>query len=211
MKTHDPTTWARRDHYEWYRGLDFPYLGLTANVDVTRLMHLREEQGLSLFAGMLHRLIRAANGVDALRQRIRVIEGREQVVEHELIHPGFTVAGAAGLFSFAAVDFDSDRDRFAAAVEQASQEKRHATSLRPFEGTRDDLIFCSCLPWVDFTHVTHPVPTSRIDSVPRIAWGRFVTEGAHTRCAVNIQVHHALVDGAHVGAFFEHLAAPDDG
>lgn len=33
MKTHDPTQWSRRDHYRWYRGLEFPYLGITAKVD----------------------------------------------------------------------------------------------------------------------------------------------------------------------------------
>jgi chloramphenicol O-acetyltransferase type A len=210
MKTYDPDQWSRRDHYRWYRNLDFPYLGITAPVDVTELLHARKETGEPLFAGMLHRIMGAVNRVGALRQRIRVEDGQDVVVEHELVHPGFTVSGGEGLFNFAMTDFTADRARFCQAVTEASDEKRDATSLTPFEGQRDDLIFCSCLPWVDFTHVTHPVPLQRVDSIPRIAWGRIVRESSgedlRAHCAVNIQAHHAVVDGAHVGAFFEHLA-----
>jgi len=209
MKTYDPEQWVRRDHYRWYRGLGFPYLGITAPVDVTELLRARQETGEPLFAGMLHRIMDAANRVPALRQRIRVEDGRDVVVEHEIVHPGFTVSGSEGLFNFAMTDFTADRPAFCEAVAAASHEKRDATSLTPFEGQRDDLIFCSCLPWVDFTHVTHPVPLQRLDSVPRIAWGRIVRQGSgedtRAHCAVNIQAHHAVVDGAHVGSFFEHL------
>jgi len=207
MKTYDPDRWTRRDHYRWYRSLEFPYLGITANVDVTELVRARKERGESLFAGMLHRIMAAANRVDSLRQRIRVEDGHDVVVEHETVHPGFTVSGAEGLFNFATAEFTADRTRFAEAVGEASRAKRNATTLTPFEGQRDDLIFCSCIPWIDFTHVTHPVPLKRLDSIPRIAWGRIVQDAHGAHCAVNIQAHHALVDGAHVGALFDNLGA----
>jgi chloramphenicol O-acetyltransferase type A len=198
----DLTTWPRREHYRFYRGLELPYLGITAPVDVRALVEARARQGLSLFAGMLHRVVLAANAVPELRQRIRPGPDDDEVVEHALVHPGFTVAGAGGLFTFAAVTFDEDLQRFARAVADASVEKRAASGLEPFEHHRDDLVFCSCVPWVAFTHVTHPVSTSRPDSVPRLAWSR-IEAG---RCSVNLQAHHGLVDGAHVGRFFERLA-----
>ncbi len=207
MKTFDPTEWSRRDHYQWYRGLEFPYLGVTANVDVSDLLRAREERGEPLFAGMLHRIMQAANRVPELRRRIRIEEDRDVVVEHETVHPGFTVEGGEGLFNFAAVELTPDRARFCEAVAEASLAKRDSTTLTPFEHERDDLIFCSCMPWIDFTHVTHPVPLKRLDSIPRIAWGRIVKDTDQARCAVNIQAHHAIIDGAHVGAFFKHLSA----
>jgi chloramphenicol O-acetyltransferase type A len=206
MKTYDPSQWVRADHYRWYRNLEFPYLGITANVDVSDLVQARKDRAVSLFAGMLHRIMEAANRVPELRQRIHVEDGRDVVVEHEIVHPGFTVAGGDGLFNFATTDFIPDRGRFGVAVAAASRAKQDATTLTPFEGQRDDLIFCSCIPWIDFTHVTHPVALKRVDSVPRISWGRIVKQDGAARCSVNIQAHHAVVDGAHVGAFFEHLA-----
>ena len=165
----------------------------------------RQSSSEPLFAGMLHRIMGAANHVPELRQRIRVEDGRDTVVEHERVHPGFTVAGADGLFNFAMVEQHDDRARFCEEVAEAARRKADATTLTPFEGQRDDLLFCSCLPWLDFTHVTHPVPLQRVDTIPRIAWGRVVPDGAGHRCAVNIQAHHALVDGAHVAGFFKQL------
>ena len=197
----DIPSWPRAAHYRFYRGLDFPYLGITAPVDVRALLEARARRGLSLFAGMLHRLMLAANAVPELRQRVRTGPDGDEVVEHDRVHPGFTVAGAGDLFAFAAVDLDADLPRFARAVAEASREKRDAAGLEPFEGRRDDLIFCSCVPWVAFSHVMHPVSTSHPDTVPRLAWGK-IEDG---RCAVNVQAHHALVDGRHVGRFFERL------
>ena len=198
----DVSTWPRQSHYRFYRGLEFPYLGITAPVDVRALVEARAQRGLPLFAGMLHRVMLAANDVPELRQRVRLGGEGEEVVEHDRVHPGFTVAGAGGLFAFAAVDLDADLPRFVQAVAAASEARRLDVGLQPFEGQRDDLIFCSCVPWVAFTHVTHPVSTSRPDTVPRIAWSR-IEAG---RCSVNLQAHHGLVDGAHVGRFFERLA-----
>lgn len=198
----DVASWPRRDHYRFYRGLEFPYLGITAPVDVRALVEARARRGLSLFAGMLHRVVLAANAVPELRQRVRPGPDGDEVMEHALVHPGFTVAGVGDLFTFAAVTFDPDLPRFARAVAEASEAKRAAPGLEPFEGQRDDLVFCSCVPWIAFTHVTHPVSTSRPDTVPRIAWGR-IEDG---RCSVNLQAHHGLVDGIHVGRFFAALA-----
>jgi chloramphenicol O-acetyltransferase type A len=211
MKTYDPNAWPRRDHYRWYRDLEFPYMGVTVSVDVSELVHAHEERGEPLFAGMLHRIMAAANRVPELRQRIRVQDGQDTVVEHATVHPGFTVAGAEGLFNFAMTEYVADRAQFSTAVAAASRAKQGATALTPFEDQRDDLIFCSCLPWLDFTHVTHPVPLQRVDSVPRVAWGRIVHEAHRDRCAVNVQAHHAVVDGAHLGAFFKHLSGESVG
>jgi chloramphenicol O-acetyltransferase type A len=39
--------------------------------------------------------------------------------------------------------------------------------------------------------------------VPRIAWGKFVTEGDRVIMPLNVQVHHGLIDGLHAGRFYE--------
>ena len=40
------------------------------------------------------------------------------------------------------------------------------------------------------------------DCVPRIAWGRYTGQpGGRITIPVSVQVHHALADGEHVGAF----------
>ncbi len=201
----DPEQWARRDHYRWFRSLEYPYVGVTAEVDATDLEADCKEAGFSLFAGFLHRLLAAANAVPELRMRIRVEQGRELVVEHERVDAGITLPVGDGLFTFASVPFTSGVRQF--ATELAARRARLGDNppLEPFEKDRDDLVFCTCLPWIRFTQVTHPMTTARTDSVPRIAWGRIEAQGSRRTCPVNIQAHHALVDGVHIGRFFEEL------
>jgi len=41
--------------------------------------------------------------------------------------------------------------------------------------------------------------------VPRIAFGKFTSENERTRLPISIEVHHALMDGLHVGRFLARL------
>jgi chloramphenicol O-acetyltransferase type A len=54
----------------------------------------------------------------------------------------------------------------------------------------------------------HPV-----DSVPRIAWGKYFAKDNRLEMPLSAQVHHALMDGIHVGRYFalvqEHLDQPE--
>jgi chloramphenicol O-acetyltransferase type A len=49
--------------------------------------------------------------------------------------------------------------------------------------------------------------------VPRFAWGKFFDEGERRKMPLGVQAHHALMDGVHVGRFYEtvqdYLDQPD--
>ncbi len=203
MRIIDLEGWDRRDHYRWYRAHAQPQLALTAELDAGGLAGRCEAEGRSLFAGFLRALSRAANAVPALRQRVRSLGGREVLVEHPVVHPAFTVALDGDRFGFASTPLVDDGAAFEAAVRRVSDEARAHGGLTPFDEERDDLLYLSCLPWVRFTHVSHPVRSPGGDWVPRIAWGRLTPVGGRIVVPVNIQVHHALVDGVHLGRFFE--------
>lgn len=81
---------------------------------------------------------------------------------------------------------------------------KQQTELKDESSTRDDLIFSTCLPWLAFTAVNHPV-AGPDDSFPRVAWGKFVQRGDNWFMPVNVHAHHALVDGLHIGKFFQVL------
>ena len=202
MRRIDPTTWPRATTYALYRAMGAPHLGITADVEVTRLVERCAKENRSLFAATMHILVGAANHIPQLRQRIHTEDGEDVVVEHDTVHPAFTVAVEGGLFNFATVPFTTDPRAFASTVAAASTSQRNNPVLRPFEDIRDDVLYMSCLPWMHFSSMTHPVHTDRPDSVPRIAWGRYTRSGDTVTLPVSIQVHHALVDGSHLGAFF---------
>jgi chloramphenicol O-acetyltransferase type A len=46
-----------------------------------------------------------------------------------------------------------------------------------------------------------------LDSVPRFAWGRFFADGDRVKMPLDVQGHHGLVDGLHVGRLYQGLQA----
>jgi len=73
------------------------------------------------------------------------------------------------------------------------------------EPGQDDLLFMTSLPWVSFTSMQHPIHMHPVDSVPRIAWGKFLQREGRTCMPVAVQVHHALMDGLHVGRYYQRV------
>jgi chloramphenicol O-acetyltransferase type A len=61
------------------------------------------------------------------------------------------------------------------------------------------------LPWVSFTSFSHARNWRQQDSIPRIAFGKFIEENDRILLPISVEVHHALVDGLHVGRFLMRL------
>ena len=196
----DPATWSRREAFDLFRGFGFPYLSVTADVDVSILHRAHHRRGFSFTVGLAHALATAANEVPALRQRLR----GDIAVEHAVVHPSITVLGDGDAFRFATLRYDPAFLRFAADAGERIESARRAQTLWS-EPDRDDLLFMTTLPWISFTAVVHPVPLDPPDSVPRIAWGRFRGVRRRVLLPLNVQAHHALVDGIDLGRFFQRV------
>jgi len=73
------------------------------------------------------------------------------------------------------------------------------------DGERDDYLFLSSIPWIAFTSAVHAMHYTPVDSVPRITWGRFFEEKGEMKMPLSVQAHHALVDGRHMGLYYERI------
>jgi len=69
------------------------------------------------------------------------------------------------------------------------------------------LIHFTTLPWISFTSFSHARNWGRDDSVPKIAFGRFTKMEGSLLLPMSVEVHHALMDGLHVGRFVNHMEA----
>ncbi|MBU1872127.1 chloramphenicol acetyltransferase, partial [bacterium] len=67
---------------------------------------------------------------------------------------------------------------------------------------QDNRVYITCIPWISFTGVMHPINLHPVDSVPRLAWGKYVIEKESVKLPYSLQCHHALADGYHAGLFF---------
>ncbi len=208
MRYIDMQSWPRREHFKLFSAFDHPHAGLCANVDLTTFYPVVKQRGYSITVAIVYALSRAANAIPEFRYRIRA----GKVVEHEIVHPSITILANEDLFSFCALDYVEEFSLFAArAAERMAYAKEHPT-LKDEPG-QDDLLFLSAMPWVSFTSVMHPSHFHPADSVPRLVWGKFFEDGALLKMPLNVQGHHALMDGIHIGRFYaeaqDYLCHPD--
>jgi chloramphenicol O-acetyltransferase type A len=102
------------------------------------------------------------------------------------------------------VPYLSDFREFSDEAEQVIAKAKLEACLTT-EPERDDLVYMTCIPWVSFTAINHPGNFHPADSIPRIAWGKYFREGERLMMPLSVQGHHALLDGFHVGRYFESI------
>ncbi|TAK36460.1 MAG: chloramphenicol acetyltransferase [Saprospiraceae bacterium] len=191
----------RQKHFDFFRSMNHPHFSICANVSVTELYPALKSGGFRFMPAVAWLVSRAANEIPELRQRIR----GEQVVEHEVVHPSFSIATeASDVFSFCEVDYSLLFHDF---MERATAKIARMQTDPTFEDEagRDDYLYLSSLPWIAFTGVQHAMHYHPHDSVPRITWGKVFEENGHLKMPLSIQAHHALVDGRHAGQFYQNV------
>ncbi len=201
----DLETWPRRAAYEFFRGFDDPFFNLCSRVEVGRTRAWCRERGASFFLASLHAGLRAVHRVEALRLRTR----GEEVVLCDRVNGGSTVLNADESFSFVYFTYRPDLAEFVEEA-QAVLDAHHRAGPTFSPGETDEIIHFSVIPWVHFTSVSHARNHRTGESVPKIIFGRFQEEGERCLLPVSIEVHHALVDGLHVGQFFAALQGAFD-
>ncbi len=189
--------WKRKNHYNHFRKLDYPHFNVCGNLDITNFYKYIKEKEYPFFISILYAVTKTAKSIKEFRYRIR----DDKVVEHENVTPSFTVMGEDEVFSFCAVKFVDEFNEFKISASKEIEKVKNNISLQDEPG-RDDYIFITSIPWVSFTSVTHPIQMNPVDSIPRIAWGKYFEENGRIKLPLSVQAHHALVDGVHVGQYF---------
>lgn len=188
--------WHRAGSYKLFRGFKAPHFSVTFRLDVSRVVAAKS-QGLSPFRACLYSIAKGFHEIADLRTRF-VPDGR--VVQYDRLTLSHTIGMADGSFGYCYVEYDPDWEAFDAASKSEIEEVRGGSVRKANLGTRADMIYLSCLPWLDFTSMTNAMPGPD-DCIPRLSWGRFVTgPDGRTTCAFCAEIHHATADGAHVGA-----------
>ena len=101
-KTLDMSAYRRKAHFDYFRAMACPYVGLTANVDITALLAKVKAEKLPFFLTVCYCAARAANSVPEFRQRI-VGEG---IVEFDHCPTSHTVALEDGTYCYCTLRAD---------------------------------------------------------------------------------------------------------
>ena len=198
MRFIDMQTWPRREHFLFYSSVNHPHFSMCVNVDVTTFYPFVKRKGHSLTTAMVYLIARTSNTIPEFRRRIR----GDQVVEHDVVNPGFSILVDEDNFGFCDVEYTEDFPEFAIRTQKniATLKSKGDKLLEP---DVDDVVYMSPIPWVSFTSFNHPMPLHPTDSIPRFAWGKYFKEGDTLKMPLSVQGHHAVMDGLHTGRYYE--------
>ena len=193
----DTRTWERRTTYEFFLNYADPFFNISANLDVTRLYRFCKDNDLAFSLAALFLSLQTANEIREFRLRMK----DERVIEFDRIEATQTILNEDETFSFCYFELKNDIFEFDRAG-KISREKYRALKTFDVETDRLDLIYYSSIPWISFTSFKHASPGNNRQTIPRMVFGKHFEEGERRKMPFSIEAHHALVDGIHVGKFF---------
>jgi len=198
MKELDIENWNRKEHFNFFKQFEDPYFAITVDLDVTNAVQYSKKAKISFFALYLHACMKAINSIENFKYRIH----EDKVVIHTIIHASATILRADKTFGFSLIQYDENFEQFNKNFESEKRRIQSTTNLFPKENT-DDCIYCSAMPWLNFSGHKEPVFGIKQESVPKLSFGKYVEKNGRLKMPLAIAANHALVDGYHVGQFVE--------
>lgn len=195
----DYASWKRREVYEFFSSMSDPFFSVTFKVDVTTLYEYVKKRKLSFYYGLVYLCTEAINEVEGF---MYVPKG-EEIFKLSHRKPSFTdLRRGEEQFYIVTMPLEEGIDAFCEAAKRKSEMQEGFIDMA---GQSDDLIYISCLPWLEMTAFTNERDFNKDDAVPRVTWGKYVEENGRKILHLSLELNHRLVDGYHVGKFSEIL------
>lgn len=159
----DYESWPRREKYEFFCAADQPFYNLGYRLDVTNAYSFAKKNGVSFYMVLTYLVTKAINSVEAFR--CARLDG--QLVLFDELMPSFTDL-KPGSDSFHIVTMPAGDDILAFCREAKRRSLAQDCFIDPsMEG--QNLIYISCVPWLDITAMSHERKFEPDDAIPRIA------------------------------------------
>lgn len=194
----DISTWKRREHFEFFNEFDEPLFGITMKVDCTIAYQKAKSLGYPFSLYYLYLSLKVINETEEFRYRIE----DNKLYCYDVVGAGPTIFRADETFGYGYYPYHNNIKEFIACAQRENERVKSVEGLALIH-TDEDVIHYSTLPWADFTAVNHARKWNAARSVPKITFGKMIRENDKIWLPVDVHVNHALMDGFHVGRFFE--------
>jgi chloramphenicol O-acetyltransferase type A len=207
LESIDIDTWDRKDYFTNYLGMDFPYIAIGANIDITNLYNYTKQNKISFYFGMVYAANEIANQIKNFRYRFT--DGKPYLIDYNRVVITHLQPGKE-LYVLV------EGDRAANMVEFCQRTAEKAKQEIPNHGFgsvrgHGDIIIYSAIPWIQYTNFVRTIAKDGVDCNPKISWGKYGESGTRLLMPFSVQTHHGLMDGYHVGLYFQQLQSYLDG
>lgn len=201
----DLETWDRKRLFENYLGTDFPYIIVTANMDVTKALAFAHKHGVSFNLVMVYLVNRTVDSI--INYRYRFIDGKPFLIDHTRPTINHLKKGSdifvIGEGPWPCDDIVEFCKAAHESMENATEEEREELLHNKL-----DIINYTSIPWIQYTGFIRTIAHNGVDNAPKMSFGKYFKDPAdpsRTLMPVSNQTHHGLMDGTHVGQFFQKL------
>lgn len=204
MQQIDLDTWSRKEQFQFFYKADYPQFNICMDLNISSFARFVKEHHLSFYYSMIFASTKIANEITNFRYRIR---NGKQVVLHDSVNPSFTYIKPGAeeeLFKIIGANMQSDIFEFNEYAKNITEAQTCFIEAEQF-AERDNWLLISCIPWISFTHISHTITLNKDDSTPRITWGKYYHKDNEVMLPFSVQVHHALMDGYHIGKYVNML------
>lgn len=191
-------TWARKDHFFFFKEFNEPFFGITTEVDCSVGYRNAKKENISFFLYYLYQSLKAVNTIEEFRYRI---EG-DQIAVYDSISASSTVPRPNGTFGFSYIPFNENFEDFYSLASAEIERVANSSGLEP-SGNNQNVVHYSTLPWINFTALSHARHYAIADSVPKISFGMLHDKDRKKVMSMSIHVNHAVMDGYHVAKYIE--------
>ncbi|MES2772943.1 MAG: chloramphenicol acetyltransferase [Bacteroidota bacterium] len=190
-------SWERQEHFNLFKNYDEPFHSVCIRLECQAAYKLAKEKGISFYLYYLYQSLKAAQVIEAFKYRIL----NEEVFIFEQVDAGSTIPRNNGTFGFGDFKYFPTLEEFADQARKVIENVKRTTQLE--RSAAENVIRYSALPWIDFTSLSHARLFGFRDSCPKISFGKMSETNGVRSMPVSIHVHHALVDGYHLGQYIE--------
>ena len=196
LKLIDMEKWDRLEFYEHFINEVVCTYSAVVNIDITNL------KGQKLYPAMIWLLTKTVNDMP----EFRTVLTPDGPGIYDDMHPMYTVFNKekknfSGIWSYFSEDYSEFLKRYEADTEVYPKSTRYA----PKDGTPVNSFNISMLPWLEFTSFNINVFDDGKFLLPIFTIGKFFERDGKRFLPLAIQVHHAVCDGYHIGAFVAQL------
>jgi chloramphenicol O-acetyltransferase type A len=190
-----------KKHIYFIKTVDIPRYIMSFELDVTSFYQYVKKNKYSFYLSFIYEVVHCLNQIENFRYRFI----NQEPYLFEITHPSFTdLIENTENFKIVSVDLENDIASFIQKAKETSL-KQGNQFIDLEKESRQDLVYITTFPWAKFTQVSHAHNIDRYDAIPRLVWGKFENDNGRLMMPFSIEVHHAFVDGLHVGKLIQNL------
>jgi chloramphenicol O-acetyltransferase len=197
----DFESWDRRPYFYYFTEMLPTGFNLNVEIDITESYRQIKAAGKKFFPAYLY----LAAKLISEQPEFRITKTDEQLGCYEVLHPSYACfhdddKTMSSMWTEYTPNFETFYQNYMNDQEQYSG--NHGILAKP-ELPPPNSFMVGMLPWTQFSSYS-PIPYSKADYYfPVMQAGRFFEKNGRKMMPFSITVHHAVVDGYHVGLFLE--------